>query len=404
MLRPFLLDRDHIHRARHPYLTNETGRRRHIALFIYGLAGSGAQWRMVNLARAFADRGYQVDLVVVRAHGPLLQELSPAVRLVTLGPWWEQLPLLSNTQGRWWLTGLSGLTHYLSRERPQVLLSTSYFSNVIALWARALARVQTRVVVRVSNHLSHSLTHTPRPTRSWQLWSARRFYPWADALIAVSKGVAEDVLQNTPIPRERVTAIDNPVLTADVTHKIHTPCDHPWFAPDSPPVLLSVGRLARQKDFPTLVKAFARVRAVRPTRLMILGEGRQRRSLEALTRRLGIAQDVSLPGFIMNPFPYLARAAAFVLSSAWEGAPGALIEAMACGCPVVSTDCPSGPAEILDGGTYGSLVSVGDVQQLSHAILSVLRQRPAAERLQSRASLFSVERVADRYLEVMLNN
>src|SRR4051812_39484552 len=104
-------------------------------------------------------------------------------------------------QGRWWLTGISDLTRYLRREQPEVLLSTSYLSNVVALWARALAGVQTRVVVRVSNHLSHSCFHTPTPTRSWQLWSARRFYPWADALIAVSKGVAEDVIQNTLVPR-----------------------------------------------------------------------------------------------------------------------------------------------------------------------------------------------------------
>ena len=164
--------------------------RKHIALFTYGLAGSGAQWRMVNLARAFADRGYRVDLVVVRIYGPLIQELSPDVRLVALGPWWERLPGLRNTQGRWWLTGLCGLIRYLRHEQPEVLLSTSYFSNVVALWARTLAHVQTRVVVRVSNHLSHSLTHTASLSRRFQLWSARQFYPWADAVIAVSKGVA----------------------------------------------------------------------------------------------------------------------------------------------------------------------------------------------------------------------
>lgn len=378
--------------------------RKRIALFTYGLAGSGAQWRMINLARAFAERAYHVDLVVVRAHGPLLPELSPAVRLVALGPWWERLPGLRHTQGRWWLTGLSGLTRYLRHEQPEVLLSTSYFSNLVALWARALAQVQTRVVVRVSNHLSHSLTHTPSLSRRFQLWSARHFYPWADTVITVSQGVAEDVAWMTHVVPERIIAIDNPVITTDnLRDRMAAPLDHPWFVPASLPVILGAGRLARQKDFPTLLKAFARVRAVRPVRLVILGEGQRRSSLEALTRQLGMAEDVAFPGFVCNPFPYMARAAAFVLTSAWEGLPGVLVEAMACGCPVVSTDCPSGPAEILQQGTYGPLVPVGADEAVAQAVLSVLAHPPDPERLRARAAVFSVERIADQYLDVMFN-
>lgn len=379
-----------------------TDSRKHIALFTYGLAGSGAQWRMVNLARAFADRGHRVDLVVVRAHGPLLQELSPSVRLIALGPWWERLPGLRHTQGRWWLTGLLGLFRYLRREQPEVLLSTSYFSNIVALWARALAKVPTRVVIRVSNHLSHSLTHTPSLSRRLQLFSARRCYPWADAIIAVSQGVAEDVARMTGIARERIVAINNPVLSGSLSAKMQAPLEHPWFAPGSPPVLLSVGRLARQKDYPTLLKAFAHVRKTMPVRLLILGEGRMRARLEAVARSLGIAEEVAFPGFTLNPFPYMMLAAAFVLSSAWEGAPGALVEAMACGCPVISTNCPSGPAEILQDGQYGPLVPVGDEEALARAIASVLEQRPDPEHLRTRAAMFSVEQVANQYLDVML--
>jgi len=169
-------------------------------------------------------------------------------------------------------------------------------------------------------------------------------------------------------------------------------------------VLLGVGRLVRQKDFPTLLKAFARVRAVRPTHLLILGEGRERTKLEMLAQSLGVADAVALLGFTPNPFPYMVRAAAFVLSSAWEGSPGALIEAMACGCPVVSTNCPSGPAEILDNGLYGPLVPVGDSDALAQAMLTVLTQRPPPERLQDRAAAFSVGRVANRYLKVLFNS
>jgi glycosyltransferase involved in cell wall biosynthesis len=167
-------------------------------------------------------------------------------------------------------------------------------------------------------------------------------------------------------------------------------------------VILGVGRLAKQKDFSTLLKAFAQVRAVRTARLMILGEGRKRAQLETLVRTLGIADDVALPGFVPNPFPYMAHASVFVLCSAWEGLPGALVEAMACGCPVVSTDCPSGPAEILAEGVYGPLVPVKAITALARAILSVLAAPPDRAWLRARAEMFAVERVADRYLEVLL--
>jgi glycosyltransferase involved in cell wall biosynthesis len=238
---------------------------------------------------------------------------------------------------------------------------------------------------------------------------ARRSYLTADAIVTVSHGVADDLALHAGIPRERITTIYNPVVTPDLLDKAQAPLDHPWFTPGAPPVVLGVGRLHAQKDFPTLLKAFARVRAKQEARLMILGEGKnarkntvQRTALTALAAQLGVAADVALPGFVDNPFAYMARAAVFALSSAWEGLPGVLIQAMACGCPVVSTDCPSGPAEILENGEYGSLVPVGDDLSLANAILSTLNAPPARDRLQARAAMFSVDRTADRYLEVLL--
>jgi glycosyltransferase involved in cell wall biosynthesis len=254
----------------------------------------------------------------------------------------------------------------------------------------------------MSNHLSQSALKAHRRPRRFRLSLARHFYPRADAIIAVSNGIADDLAQVTGLPRERITTIYSPVITPELQEKARAPLDHPWFAQGSPPVLLGVGRLVPQKDFPTLLKAFARVRAVRKARLVILGEGIRRMELETLVRELGVAADVTLPGFVANPFPYMAGASVFVLSSAWEGLPGVLIEAMACGCPVVSTDCPSGPAEILDGGAYGPLVPVGNDEALAKAILSVLETPPDPERLRVRAALFSVDRAADRYLEVLL--
>jgi glycosyltransferase involved in cell wall biosynthesis len=183
------------------------------------------------------------------------------------------------------------------------------------------------------------------------------------------------------------------------------PLDHPWFAAGEPPVVLGVGRLVKQKDFPTLVRAFARVRERRPARLLLLGETkkpRRRRRLEELTRELGVEKDVAIEGFVDNPLPYMKRAAVFALSSAWEGLPGALIEAMACGCPPVSTDCPGGSAEILDQGRFGPLVPVGDDAALAEAIVQQLERPTAPELLEARAREFAVDVAVDHYLEVLL--
>src|SRR5574337_725737 len=371
--------------------------RRHLALFMLSLSGGGAQREMMTLAHAFAVRGYKVDLVVVRSQDPPRQKISPLVRLVALDPWWTHLPWVK--KGGWALASIPALARYLRRERPAILLSCCHLVNVAAPWARALARVRTKLVIRVGQHLSRGAVNIPR---RFELWQGRQFYPWADAIITNSHGVADDVACVTGLPREHITTIYGPVVTPELHEKMHAPLDHPWLAPGSPPVLLAVGRLVAQKDFPTLLKAFARVRAVRPARLLILGEGKKRTQLELLARQLGVAADVALPGCAPNPFPYMMRASMFVLSSAWEGLPGVLIEAMTCGCPVVSTDCPSGPAEILDGGAYGPLVPVGDDAALAEAILSVLKTPPDPEGLRARAALFSADHAADQYLELLL--
>ena len=201
----------------------------------------------------------------------------------------------------------------------------------------------------------------------------------------------------------RVTTIHNPVDVQAVKEKSRAPLSHPWLGPGSPPVILGAGKLKTQKDFATLLRAFARVRAARPAHMIVLGEGEERRKLEKLARKLGIAAHTVLPGFVDNPFAWMARASVFVLSSAWEGFSNVLVEALACGCSVVSTDCPSGPAEILDAGAYGTLVPVGDDRALADAILAAMRSPRDPERLRSRAAAFSVDAAAGRYLEVLLS-
>ena len=328
-----------------------------IAVFLPSLAGGGAQRVMVTLANGFATRGVQVDLVVVTAEGAYLEDVSPHVRLVELGA--------SRV-----LFSLPALVRYLRRERPHALLSALNHANVIALWARKLARTRTRLVVSERNTMSRDILNNR--FKHIMPWLMRLSYPSADAIIAISKGVADDLAQTLSLPRERIDVIYNPAVTEHLYELSVLPLVHPWLAPDQPPVILAVGRLTVQKDYPTLIRAFAALRAHREARLVILGEGELRETLEAMVARLGIADDVAFLGFVDNPYAWMRQASLFVLSSAWEGFGNVLAEAMACGTPVVSTDCPNGPAEILENGTWGQLVPVGDAQALARAISETL--------------------------------
>jgi glycosyltransferase involved in cell wall biosynthesis len=377
--------------------------RRRLALFLSGLSGGGAQRRMLTLAGSFAARGQRVDVVVPRSRGPFVAQLPAEIRLVVLEPWASRLPGVA-TRRPWLVLGtIPALAAYLRRERPDAVLSTSNPANLACVWARALAGCGTPVVLSANIHLSAAIARRARVWRPLLRWLARRTYPCAEAVIAISKGVADDLPGVAGVARERVHAIPNPIAVDAIAAGARAALDHPWFAPGAPPVVLAVGKLAPQKDFPTLLRAFARLRAVRGARLVILGEGAERRRLARLTRRLGIAADVALPGFQANPYAWMARASVFVLSSAWEGFSNALAEALACGCPVVSTDCPSGPAEILDGGAFGPLCPVGDAPALAEALLKTLEAPLPPARLRARAATFSVDAAADRYLEVLFD-
>nr|MBA2669374.1 glycosyltransferase [Gemmatimonadota bacterium] len=285
-----------------------------IAIFLPSLTGGGAQRAMVNLATGFASRGWRTDMVLARATGVYLSEVGDGVRLVDL-------------RARRTLTSLPGLAAYLRSARPTVLLTTINHANVIATWARRLARVPTRLVLREANTASVAMRRTERWRDRGVLAAMRSCYRAADGIVAVSDGVAEDLSSLLGLPPARVEVIYNPVVTEDLAARAAEPLDHPWFLPDSPPVILAVGRLHHQKDYGTLIRAFQRVRSERPARLLILGEGKERLALEELVRELGVAEDVSLPGFVQNPFAYMARSALFVLSSAWEGLPAVLVQA-----------------------------------------------------------------------------
>jgi glycosyltransferase involved in cell wall biosynthesis len=257
------------------------------------------------------------------------------------------------------------------------------------------------VVISVNVHLSGSTVGARRSYGAIVRRLVASAYPHADAIVAISPDIAADLAATAGVARNRIAVIGNPVDREGIERAAAAPVEHPWLQPGQPPVVLAVGKLKKQKDFPTLIRAFARVLHQRPARLIVLGEGEERARLQAMVTRMGLSDVVSMPGFVTNPYCWMARASVFVLSSAWEGLSNALLEALACGCPAVSTDCPSGPRNVLANGTFGPLVPVGDDTAMAEAILSLLAEPPAAERLRDRVRAFALDRSTERYLEVL---
>ncbi len=390
----------------------------HLALFVKSMSGGGAERVMLNLSRTFAERDFRVDLVLANTRGPLLPAVPAAVRVVDLGVGHSllALPALLRRPGDFARvahpTMLFDLPHmfgsiprlagYLRRERPEALLSAPTLGNIAALWARRLAAAPTRILVSEHNPLSIRVARR-RVRRTTQLPRlVRHFYPRADAIAACSKGVADDLATTTGLPRDAIEVVYNPAVNhGGVAREAAEPVDHPWFAPGEAPVILGAGRLSPQKDFATLLRAFALLRRKRAARLMVLGVGSETERLVGLAAKLGIREDFALPGFVPKRLAYFSRAGVFVLSSAWEGLPTVLIEAMACGCPVVSTDCVAGPAEILEDGVHGDLVPVGDAHALADAMAAALDRPPRRDALRARARFFDDTNAFRRYAELL---
>jgi glycosyltransferase involved in cell wall biosynthesis len=357
---------------------------RRLALFLPTLDDGGAERVMLQLGAAFAARGHAVDLVLAVPGGPLESQVPSSLKVVNLG-------------ARRSAAALPKLVGYLRRVRPLALLSTLEHSNILAVWAGFLSG--TRVVLREANVLlPRDQMRGLRPHVLRALM--KTFYRSANSIVAVSESVADSLRDGLGL--EQIHTIYNPVVTPELAKKAAAPLDDPWFAPGEPPVILGVGRLVAQKDFSTLIRAFAEVRKRRGARLAILGEGEERPMLEKLARDLSVADDVKLLGYDHNPFRYMQRATVFALSSIFEGLPGALIQAMACGCRVISTDCPGGSREILEGGRHGPLVPMRDPAALARGIDRLLddaEKQPA--RLRHEVDRFTEKAAIDRYLTLL---
>lgn len=360
-----------------------------IAMFWPTLAGGGVERNGVKVSRELLRRGFDVDIVLANASGPLANEVPSGARVVDLN--------LRLGGGRLVLA-VGPLAKYLSREKPDVLWSNMTEVNVIAIAATLSASHRPWCIVSERNVL------TPRVKKSIAKrvvrLAAQWLYPKADRIHAVSLGVADDVAVVTKVDRRRIRVIYNPILTEDMLLKAEQPLNDPWFLPGEPPVILGAGRLVPQKDFATLIRAFALVRSRIRARLVILGEGPLRGELESLAQQLGVDEDVRFIGFVLNPFVYMKRAAVFVLPSLHEGFPNVLAEAMAVGTPVVATNCPSGPDEILEGGKWGHLVPIRDTRALADAIAETLLN-PNPSRVEGalrRVEKLRLEHIVDEYL------
>lgn len=358
-----------------------------IALFMKNFFGGGAERVVLSLAHGMADRGLKVDLVVCQARGPLYDQLQDNVRCIDLD--------VSRV-----LAGTVPLSRYLRQESPQALIAALSATNCVAVWARALARTPVKLVLTEHSTLSVFTKNASSKRDKMLPVLMRRTYPKADKIIAVSRGAADDLADVLNLERRRIAVIHNPVVSAEMLQKSYETVEDPWILDDSFPVILSAGRLTKAKGFDDLIQAFSIMRRYKKAKLIILGEGRERAHLEARARELGLESDVSMPGHVQNPYAYMRNADLFVLSSHWEGFANVLVEAMACGTRVVSTDCPSGPAELLEEGQWGEMVPVGDVVAFASAMDKSL---DAANSLDpsERGLYFSVERAVDDYMVTM---
>ncbi|MBI1260845.1 MAG: glycosyltransferase [Rhizobiales bacterium] len=359
-----------------------------VAIFLSALSGGGAERAMVNLANRFAELGLETHMVLGRREGPYLELLDPRVKIFDLGV-------------KRMMKSLAPLNDYMRLEKPAVLMPALAHTHIIAIVGKLLYRWPTRLVLSVQNTPTANAGKSALwIERYWPLF-VRTVYRFTDSVVAISQGVAEDLRQLTG-GKLHPTVINNPVVTPHFYAQVSKTIEHKWFDKSTAPVLIAVGRLNVQKDYPTMLAAFALLKKRRDARLLILGDGELRAELENMVRELGLKDDVEFVGFVSNPYAWMKAADLFVLTSRWEGLANVIAEALACGTPVVSTDCPSGPAEILKNGEFGILAPMADPAALAAAMDQALSTSWDKSMLMMRGNDFGIDAIADAYLKILL--
>lgn len=358
-----------------------------LVIYLPTLASGGAERLHLILAPEFIAAGYDVTFLLHQYKGSYSGSVPEGVRVVSL-----DCPRT--------LACLGPLIQFLRKEQPDVLIANLGHNNILAIWAAAIARVKTKIIAS-----QHSVLSTECATsRQWQYkvlpLLCRFFLPKAHRVVAVSEGVAEDLIKTTGLSRDKLAVVYNPLDFRNFRQRMDEPVPHPWFYDNGAPVILAVGRLSPQKDFRTLVKAFARVRQKKDVRLVIVGEGEEAGMLKELAESLGVAEHFSLAGFQKNPLPFMRNARMLVMSSIYEGFGIVLVEALACATPVVSVDCPFGPAEVLGNGKFGRLVPVGDDAKMAEAMVATLEDAAPPVGLEDRGKAFTIERTVEGYISL----
>lgn len=359
-----------------------------IAFYGFRPGAGGVSPVMFNLMTGMVQKGYPVHQLIGRRFADDYRPLLKAPDVITID---DRSPRLT----------IASLGAYYLRYRPVALLAVREWAVRHAIRARRKTRFPVKVVIRVGTNNSVSIKRRHLFQRFIRRYRLRKYYYLVDDVIAVNRRVAIDTAGITRLPDEKIHVIPNPTIPMDLAAREQVPVDHRWLSPKTVPVIMGMGRLARPKDFFTLIRSFAKVKEKTDCRLIILGEGKMRVALETLVDRLGLSEVIDMPGHVDNPFAYLARADLFVLTSIWEGSPNVLIEAMAVGTPVISTDCAYGPSEILDNGRYGPLVPVGDFDGLAKRICEVLKNPLPETILRAAVSKFKTEKIIPLYLKTL---
>ncbi|WP_051865628.1 glycosyltransferase [Metabacillus indicus] len=363
-----------------------------IALFIPVLGFGGAEKVMITLANGLAQRGHSIDLILVQKKGELLQEVSSDVNVIDL-------------KSKKTFFSLVPLIRYLRRQKPEFLISALDNANIISSLAMTFSFSKTRHIPTLHTNLMRSYKKTRKFVQKINPFLLKAAFRRANKIVAVSKGTAAASAQFLGIPETKIEVIYNPVLDPSIKKKAEVNLNHPWLADRKVPVVLAVGRLFEAKDYPTLLKGFAAVLKHTPAKLIIAGDGKEsiRKELKDLAKELQIDSEVDFIGFSENPYSYIKHADVFVLASKWEGFGNVLAEALYLGTAVVSSDCESGPREILKNGDFGLLFPVGDADKLSEALLQQLSEpmKIDKEHLEHHLLAMSKDFSVDHYEKVL---
>jgi glycosyltransferase involved in cell wall biosynthesis len=363
-----------------------------ISILTHNISGGTFTNLCMALIRGFQELGVDCNLVVLNATD---QELAkyPDIPIVTLNVKRTTFSLMSTVR-------------YLRADQPDILLPMPWYFNIVAIWAKYLSGAKTKVILGEHNIISleASIEHRDKLHLRFLPILMRYTYPYGDGLVGVSKDTITDLIETLKIGAKiPMQVILNPINPDRVQQLAKEPIDHPWFQSSDIPTIITVARLAKQKQLDGLIRAFAEVVKVTPARLLILGEGPLRVELEHLCQELGIAAAVSMPGYDANPYRYMAKCDVFVLASAWEGCPIALQEAMACGAAVVVTDAPGGMKDIIEDGKYGMMVPTGDPDALAAGILQILTQpelkQHYRQQAQQRSPEFHYSNISQQYFD-----